>query len=194
MTVAIAGYRYTWWRGDVLPPLPPLPHFRADYPLDDSLLAQLQQLDLAFIQERIQAGHRPYVAFLQDSPVAYGWVATQIERIEPGLEWPLAANERSLWDFVTLPAWRGQGVYPRLLQAILQLEGLQAERFWIGHTLENSASRQGILKAGFQPMIMGMSTAPEQTTWILLGNRGRALADPLVKHLRLKAEDLSEPS
>lgn len=186
MTPAIAGYRYTWWRDDALPPLSPLPHFRVEPQTDAPLLASLHQLNISTIQERMQAGHHPYVAFLRDSPVAYGWVVGQCEQITPGLEWPLAAHERCLWDFVTLPVWRGQGVYPRLLQAILRVEVTQAERFWIGHTPENSASRRGILNAGFQPTIMGVITPAGQTRWTLQGNRQRALADPMVKYLNLR--------
>lgn len=192
MAAGIAGYRYTWWRGDVLPPLLPIPHFRVEHLPDSPLLAQLHQLDVSIIQGRIRAGNQPYVAFLHDNPVAYGWVATQTERIGTGLEWPLATQDRSLWDFVTLPAWRGQGFYPRLLQAILKIEVTQAERFWIGHTPENSASRRGILKAGFQPTIMGVITARGQTKWVLQGNRLRALADPMAKHLNLSREDLND--
>lgn len=188
----IAGYRYTWWREDELPPLPPIPHFRVEPQPDPPLLAHLHQLYLSAIQDRLLAGHRPYLAFLGDSPVACGWVATQTERIGPGLEWPLAASEYSLWDFVTLPAWRGQGFYPHLLQTTLQFEMAQAERFWIGHTPENSASRRGILKAGFQPTLLGVSTALGQTKWILQGDRQRALADPMARYLNLRSEDLSE--
>ncbi|MGH9176090.1 MAG: GNAT family N-acetyltransferase, partial [Vicinamibacterales bacterium] len=52
-----------------------------------------------------------------------------------------------LWGFVTVPAWRGQGIYSALLQAILC--GEAADRFWIGHDIGNTASARGILKAGF---------------------------------------------
>ncbi|GLV55602.1 hypothetical protein KDH_24460 [Dictyobacter sp. S3.2.2.5] len=55
-----------------------------------------------------------------------------------------------LYYFVTLPAWRGQGIYPRLLQHILRSEGEGNERFWIVHQHENVASQRGIEKAGFQ--------------------------------------------
>src|SRR5262249_35635739 len=45
--------------------------------------------------------------------------------------------------------WRGLGIYPRLLQAILAREAGEAQRFWIGHVRENRASGRGIVKAGF---------------------------------------------
>lgn len=43
----------------------------------------------------------------------------------------------------------GRGIYPRLLQHIVRLEGAEAERFWIIHAPENRASGSGIRKAGF---------------------------------------------
>ena len=54
--------------------------------------------------------------------------------------------------FQTPPAWRGQGIYPRLLQAILHNEGVDDRRFWIITAPENVASARGIQKAGFQPV------------------------------------------
>ncbi|MBC8075410.1 MAG: hypothetical protein H7Y32_04990, partial [Chloroflexales bacterium] len=50
----------------------------------------------------------------------------------------------------TLPAWRGIGLYPRLLQAILAAESDTAARFWIAYLPENHASARGITKAGFR--------------------------------------------
>lgn len=187
MAASLTGYRYTWWRGDTLPVLAPLANWHVEHMHDAPLLASLQRLYVPAIEARVQAGHRPYVAFLQETPVAYGWVATQMERIAEGLEWPLGGQDRSLWDFTTLPAWRGQGIYPRLLQAILRAEVAEAERFWIGHTLENTASRRGILKAGFQPTLLGTPTAQGPTRWVLQGDRERALADPMAGHLNILA-------
>ena len=67
------------------------------------------------------------------------------------LEMAFAVPERDryLWDFATLPAFRGRGIYPRLLQEILAREGSGAERFWIIHAPENTPSSSGIAKAGF---------------------------------------------
>jgi GNAT superfamily N-acetyltransferase len=54
-----------------------------------------------------------------------------------------------LWDFVTLPAWRGRGVYPHLLQEIVRQE-TEIERFWIGYEDRNEVSGRGIARAGFR--------------------------------------------
>jgi GNAT superfamily N-acetyltransferase len=70
---------------------------------------------------------------------------------ELGIKLQLASGERYLWDFVTLPDFRGQGIYAGMLQAILATEA-DAQRFWIGHDFGNVASARGILKAGFQPV------------------------------------------
>ena len=53
-------------------------------------------------------------------------------------------------EFVTCAAWRGRGIYPRLLQAIILAEAAGTERFWILHEWSNEASKGGISKAGFQ--------------------------------------------
>ena len=148
------GSFYTWWAGDPLPRLTPLPGLRvepADRQLD--LLAHLNRLGHDEALRRLDGGHRPYLAYLGDEPVAYGWSASREATIgELGIRLVLPPGNRYLWDFLTLPAWRGQNVYPHLLQAILSREVAEerAARFWIGHDHANTASARGILRAGFQ--------------------------------------------
>jgi GNAT superfamily N-acetyltransferase len=69
---------------------------------------------------------------------------------EAALHFRLPPGERYLWDFATLPEWRGRGLYPRLLQAIIRLEDAGGQRLWIGHETGNDASRKGIERAGFR--------------------------------------------
>jgi hypothetical protein len=64
----------------------------------------------------------------------------------------LPRGDRYLWDFATLPAWRGRGLYPHLLQGIIAAEAAEAARLWIIHAPENRASCRGIVKAGFAPV------------------------------------------
>jgi GNAT superfamily N-acetyltransferase len=93
------------------------------------------------------------VALIGAAPAAYGWVAPAGATIgELSLSFALPAGDRYLWDFATLPAWRGRGVYPRLLQAIVAGEAARAERLWIIHAPENGASARGIVRAGFVPV------------------------------------------
>lgn len=140
----------TWWRGDHLPTFTQIEEFSASPTDDTALLARLAHLELSEVQRRMNEGHHPYVAWLDDQPVAYGWVATQTAHIgELDLTIVLPEGECYLWDFATLRAWRGRGVYPRLLQAILATESQVAERFWIIAAPENRASSTGIAKAGF---------------------------------------------
>jgi hypothetical protein len=55
-----------------------------------------------------------------------------------------------LWDFATLPAWQGYGLYPRLLQRILTQQPLPVERVWIIYAPENTPSGVGMHKAGLR--------------------------------------------
>jgi GNAT superfamily N-acetyltransferase len=143
----------TWWRGDQLPALRALEGFSARSMDDTTLLARLAHLEVAEVEKRLSEGHRPYVGWLEGAPVAYGWVATQKADVgELDLTITLPQRDRYLWDFATLPDWRGRGIYPHLLQAILLAEsgtGEIAERFWIIAAPENRASSAGIAKAGF---------------------------------------------
>ena len=139
-----------WCRGDPTASMAHLPGFAAEPASDYGLIAQMARLDLGEVLARVRGGHRPYIARLGGAPVAYGWATTRRASIgELGLDFAIPAGNCYLWDFATLPAWRGIGIYPRLLHAILSRESVEAARFWIGHVDGNSASMRGIIKAGF---------------------------------------------
>ncbi|HCI80474.1 MAG TPA: N-acetyltransferase, partial [Ktedonobacter sp.] len=122
----------TWWRGDSLPKLAPLPTFSANTSNDIPLLSQLAHLTEQEVQNRIQKGNRPYIAFMGETATAYGWVATRMSGIaELQFSFDIPSGNLYLWDFLTLPQWRGQGIYPHLLQAIIEQEHA-TQRFWIG--------------------------------------------------------------
>ena len=100
---------------------------------------------------RLEEGHHVFLLRVDGEPAAYGWSATgpaHIGGLALSLEVP--PGQRYLWDFVTLPAFRGRGLYPHLLQEIVRRQSAEAEWFWIGHEPHNDASRRGILKAGFE--------------------------------------------
>ena len=174
----------TWWRGDERPETAPLPGLSIDVGRDIGQIARLTALESSEVEARIGAGHRIYIASLDGAPAAYGWVATLSASIgELSLAFSLPASDRYLWDFVTLPEWRGRGIYPRLLQGIVEAEGLQAERFWIIHAPENAASGSGITKAGFEP-VSELSFLPESgagvgTVVLASADRARVGADLL---------------
>jgi ribosomal protein S18 acetylase RimI-like enzyme len=99
---------------------------------------------------RFASGHRAYVATLAGETAAWGWVATRHAEIgELRSSFSVPDGERYLWNFVTLAAHRGRGIYPFLLDAIVRAEGADAERFWVAYAPENHASGAGIRKAGF---------------------------------------------
>lgn len=103
------------------------------------------------VVRRRRSGHQAYVARLNAAPVAYGWSATREATFGPQrTTFSIPDGNQYLWAFVTLPTWRGRGLYPRLLQAIIAEERREAGRFWILHRWDNAASARGIEKAGFQ--------------------------------------------
>lgn len=141
----------TFWSEDPLTPIPSLPGFSAGPALDWHELAEINHLSHAEVMSRLMNGHRPYVARMNGQPVAYGWLATsKISIGELEIQVDLPPEDRYLWDFATLPAWQGYGLYPRLLQAILEQEIQNAKRFWIIHAPENLPSGAGMSKAGFE--------------------------------------------
>jgi len=142
----------TWWATDPLMDLTPLSNFHVELAADDAQLTAINRITVTEVENRRQAGHLPYVGYMNEMPVTYGWVATREASIgELNLVFPIAADSRYLWDFATLPEWQGRGLYPRLLQAIVQAERAeQAEHFWIIHAPENLPSGAGMQKAGFQ--------------------------------------------
>lgn len=141
-----------WCRGDPLPTLPALDRMRVEPKPDIAHLAALVRVSEHELVRRLEADHQPYVALMDGRHIAYGWVARQLAHVgELAQTIRLPETDRYLWDFQTLPAWRGHGVYPRLLQAMIMAE--QASGcFWIIHAPENTASGRGMLKAGFQPV------------------------------------------
>lgn len=144
-------------RDDHMPLLPPMPSLSVSREADANVMARLQDRSILEITRRFELGHRAYVATVDGTPAAWGWVATRIAHIgELDATFSMPEGGRYLWNFVTLPAYRGRGVYPRLLQAIVRAESAEAERFWIAYAPENHASGAGITKAGFE-MIAEMS-------------------------------------
>ncbi len=144
-----AGSFYTWWRGDPLPRIAPLTGLTAERTDRYDLVARLAGLPLDEVLSRVRSENTPYLVLLDSRPAGYGWSARGEAEIGGLLQFQVREGERYLWDFATLPPYRGRGVYQRLLQAILVQESESAERFWIGHDAPNVVSGRGIRKAGF---------------------------------------------
>lgn len=140
-------------RTTAAPLLPRFVELTVTQELSTTVMAVLQQRSEQDIAQRFADGHRAYVAAYNGTPAAFGWVATRSARLgELNTTLTLSDSERYLWNFVTLPAFRGLGIYPRLLDAIVQAESFDAARFWIAYAPENRASGRGIEKAGFVPI------------------------------------------
>jgi GNAT superfamily N-acetyltransferase len=143
------GRFHAWWRGDPLPALPCLSDLSI-FPSDDArTVAQLLAIDAREIEERMSRGHRPWLARIAGAVVGWGWSAAEELSIgELGISRPIPPGNRYLWDFFTVPPRRGGGIYPRLLQTIVSRD-VHADRFWLGHDLDNAASARGVAKSGF---------------------------------------------
>ncbi len=137
-------------RDDPVPRLSPLPGLDIAREPDPQVMAAVQDHPPARMTARFAAGHRAYLARMHGEVAGWGWVATESATIgELHVRFRVPAGDRYLWNFVTRPAHRGMGIYPRLLQGIVRRESAEAERFWVVHAPENRASRSGIQKAGF---------------------------------------------
>jgi GNAT superfamily N-acetyltransferase len=137
-------------RDDFMPDLEPLEGLRTRIEFRPEAMGKLQHRDASEMSRRFAEGHRAYIAYINDEPAAWGWVGGESARIgEVNAIVQLPPNERYLWNFVTLERYRGRGIYPRLLQAIVREESRSADRFWIAYAPENRASGVGIAKAGF---------------------------------------------
>ncbi len=181
MSHSILAVSYTWWRGDELPPLPPLPEFRFERVADVPLLSKLHHLEPAKIEARLNDANTAYVAYIEDQPAGYGWSGANSVGVGD-MFWPITPPDRGLWDFFTLESARGRGIYPHLLQAILCLEQDEAEKFWIGHRVDNHASKRGIEKAGFQQVNFVVATSERQIKLVPRGNLARSHGDPQGRH------------
>lgn len=140
-------------RDDPIPALPALPQFDVIVEHDAAALATLLAKPIEQMETRLASGHHAYVARVAGEPAAFGWVATSEARVgELDATLRLPEGHRYLWNFVTLSPFRGRGIYPRLLDAILRAESAHAEWNWIMYAPENHASASGIAKAGFTPV------------------------------------------
>jgi len=141
----------TWWYEDGPPPERPGPAVVEATSDRLGVLAAVANLEHAEVGRRLAEGHRAYLSLTGEAVAAYGWVATARAMVgELDIEIVLPPGNRYLWDFTTLPAWRGRGVYRHLLAEIVRRESPPATRLWIIHAPENRPSGRGIARAGFR--------------------------------------------
>jgi GNAT superfamily N-acetyltransferase len=124
---------------------------RMEEATDIKMLSIIGNSTIEDVTKRLANDNKAFVAYINNLPAAFGWMARDNAKIgELNHEFILPYGNRYLWNFRTLEAYRGLGIYPALLQYILQNGDTEAKRFWIIHAPENNASLKGILKAGFE--------------------------------------------
>ena len=134
-----------------LPSIPIPAGLKIEVSTDATLLSILGNTTVKEVSERLSNGHVAFVAYINDQPAGFGWMARSKARIgELNHDFVLPQKNRYLWNFRTLAPYRGLGIYPALLQHIMQYEGEDANRFWIIHAPENKSSLKGIVKSGFE--------------------------------------------
>ena len=146
----LVGYLWTWWKDDQLPLVPSLAGWHVETSEDIAFVAKLSNIPVKSVEERYRAHHCSAIAYLNDTVVAYGWLARNSAAFgNPSVSFHVPEYDLYLYHFVTMLSWRGRGFYPRLLQEIILREMSAVEHFWIIHQSSNQASRKGIAKAGF---------------------------------------------
>lgn len=142
---------YTLNAQDRVPLLKSRVAIQVEESVDIELLAVMSSSSPENIVARLANDNSAYIAKVNGTPAAFGWMARGSALIgELNHRLILPYRHRYLWNFRTMEAFRGLGIYPALLQQIIALEKPLADRFWIIHAPENSASLRGIQKAGFQ--------------------------------------------
>lgn len=141
---------YSFSYNDELLPLPELPGLTFTGCDDPLFMSIMGQISLKEAQYRLLNDNRAYVAYLNDVPAGFGWMALGKAKIgELNHEFIVPQYHAYLWNFRVSSEFRGLGIYPRLLQYIIQKERVKTDHFWIMHAPENIASANGIIKAGF---------------------------------------------
>src|SRR5258708_20869845 len=118
-------------------------------------LAQAMGLgDQAVVLQRFDNGRHCYVGRIEGTVATYGWVTFDEEDIgELSLSIRLKAGEAYIWNCATLPAYRGQRLYPALLTHVVgELHRQGVRRVWICTDADNLPSQSGIVLAGMQPI------------------------------------------
>jgi hypothetical protein len=165
----------TWWYEDGIPQMAARTGVSVEVAVDDDLLASIAHISKEEVAKRRADDHRPYLVRVDGEPAGYGWVAMRRASIgELDLEIELPKGHRYLWDFATLPAFRGCGVYPQLLTEIVRRECPPATRLWIIYAPENLPSGIGIRRAGFAPIAELSLDSNGQAALGVVGDHGRA--------------------
>jgi len=159
-------------------PPPALPEGVEFRKLSDADIQNLTPLDLRTEQQnrtRTLGFNGAYAIFVEGSLAHISWLITRQFDIPPALL-ALAADEAEITACVTLPEYRGRGLYGIAIQSICQLAREQGfRRIFMKTRLDNTASQRGIEKAGLkaQGQILHCipPLLPHLGSWIFRGHR-----------------------
>lgn len=115
-------------------------------------LATIGPFDRAECEERLVRGDRCYGVWSDGELAHYSWVQDRgTHPIEAaGIDVDIPAGELWIYNCRTADAQRGKGIYPRVLQRIVDdYFRAGASTVWIYTSEANVASQRGILKVGF---------------------------------------------
>lgn len=140
-----------------LPGAPEVPELPADVDLihvkkgDPAAEEVAKALDHSLAKRRFERGEVCFAALHEGKIVSYCWMAQgKIGIEELDLAVSTLPDEVYLYDAFTLPPWRGRGLYPVILREMLLYAGRNGfSRALIFVAAGNTASRRGVLKAGF---------------------------------------------
>lgn len=116
------------------------------------------QQHLETYRRRFAEGEIALLGYKDTDIVINAWLVAGMLRIdELAMEWRIPEQAVAIYDVVTMPAWRGQGIYPEALRRLAGLFDGDVRHLWIYADQKNSASLRGIHKAQYSPV--GMITA-----------------------------------
>ena len=103
------------------------------------------------VAERLARGCRCFVVMVEGAVAGYGWLSTGPEWVgEIQVVITPGAGEAYIWNCVTLPGRRRQGVFRSLVAGIAAIAAREGvNRLWIG-SVENPAER-AMTPLGFAP-------------------------------------------
>jgi GNAT superfamily N-acetyltransferase len=118
------------------------------------------------VAARMARGCRSFVAWIEGGIAGYGWLSTHPEWIgELQLEIAPRPGEAYIWNCVTLPEHRRQGIFRSLLigiQAAMRVEGMR--RSWIGSVAIPAENAVG--SAGFAPALKFTAVTHADLIWL----------------------------
>jgi len=137
-------------------PVPPTPVARIRFAElasgQETALARTGGISVAEVHRRVADFGSAILALDGDTIAGYGWVQYGRVRIpDLRLDFSLPKHHVYVWDCVTLPAYRGHGIFPGLLRYLLEIVRRQGiAQVWAAIAPGNLASQRAFAKAGFR--------------------------------------------